>query len=144
MDITQKIRRKCSVLTGISNSEQNAPMNTPRIGIVTSPKDYRSLDQSNIKQDQQDLTVRMFSMGKTHKAIMGTAGVNVGVAAAIQGTIPNNVKRKNSNPLELRVGNPSGVMVAGAIVEKKDNQFYAKSAIMYRTFRPLMRGEVLV
>jgi len=35
-------------------------------------------------------------------------------------------------------------MVAGAIVEKKDNQFYAKSAIMYRTFRPLMRGEVLV
>ncbi len=144
MDIIQKIRRKCSVLTGISNSEQNAPMNTPRIGIVTSPKDYKSLDQSNIKQDQQDLTVRMFSMGKTHKAIMGTAGVNVGVAAAIQGTIPNNVKRKNSNPLELRVGNPSGVMVAGAIVEKKDNQFYAKSAIMYRTFRPLMRGEVLV
>ena len=54
------------------------------------------------------------------------------------------VKRKNSNPLELRVGNPSGVMVAGAIVEKRDNQFYAKSAIMYRTFRPLMRGEVLV
>ena len=144
MDIIQKIRRKCSVLTGISDSEQNAPMNTPRIGIVTSPKNYTSLDQSNIKQDQQDLTVRMFSMGKTHKAIMGTAGVNVGVAAAIQGTIPNNVKRKNSNPLELRVGNPSGVMVAGAIVEKKDNQFYAKSAIMYRTFRPLMRGEVLV
>ena len=144
MDIIQRIRRKCSVLTGISDSEKNAPMNTPRIGIVTSPKDYKSLDQSNVKQDQQDITVRMFSMGKTHKAIMGTAGVNVGVAAAIQGTIPNNIKRKNSNPLELRVGNPSGIMVAGAIVEKKDNQFYAKSAIMYRTFRPLMRGEVLV
>ena len=69
MDIIQKIRRKCSVLTGISDSEQNAPMNTPRIGIVTSPKDYRSLDQSNIKQDQQDLTVRMFSMGKHIKQL---------------------------------------------------------------------------
>ena len=131
-------------MTGLSKSEHEAPMNTPRIGIVTSPKDYISLDKSNIKGDYQDITARMFSMGKTHKAIMGTAGVNIGVAAAIEGTIPNLIKRKGSNPLELRAGNPSGVMTAGAVIEQVDGKPHAKSAIMYRTFRPLMRGEVLV
>ena len=144
MEIIQKIRRKCAFMTGLSKSEHEAPMNTPRIGIVTSPKDYISLDKSNVEGDDQDITVRMFSMGKTHKAIMGTAGVNIGVAAAIEGTIPNLIKRKDSNPLELRAGNPSGVMTAGAVIEQVDGKPHAKSAIMYRTFRPLMRGEVLV
>ena len=144
MEIIQKIRRKCAFMTGLSKSEHEAPMNTPRIGIVTSPKDYISLDKSNIKGNDQDITARMFSMGKTHKAIMGTAGVNIGVAAAIEGTIPNLIKRKGSNPLELRAGNPSGVMTAGAVIEQVDGKPHANSAIMYRTFRPLMRGEVLV
>ena len=144
MEIIQKIRRKCAYMIGLSKSENEAPMNTPRIGIITSPKDYVSLDKTEIKANDQDITARMFSMGKTHKAIMGTAGVNIGVAAAIKGTIPYNIKRKDSNPLELRAGNPSGVMTAGAIIEDDNGKPLAKSAIFYRTFRPLMRGEVLV
>jgi len=144
MNLIQKIRRKSAHIIGLSNSENEAPMNTPRIGIVTSPKDFVSLDKTKISFNDQDITTRMFSMEKTHKAIMGTAGVNIGVAAAIDGTIPNKVKRKNSNPLELRAGNPSGIMTAGAIIENKDGKPFAKSAIFFRTFRPLMRGEVLV
>ena len=144
MEIIQKVRRKCAVLCGLAKSEKEVAMNTPRIGIVTSSKDYISLDKSKIKADDQDITARMFSMGKTHKAIMGTAGVNIGVAAAIEGTIPNLIKKKDSSPLELRAGNPSGIMTAGAVIEQVNGKPYAKSAIMYRTFRPLMRGEVLV
>lgn len=144
MNLIQKIRRKCAYLIGLSKSENEAPMNTPRIGIVTTPKNYVSLDKSEINANDQDITTRMFSMGKTHKAIMGTAGVNIGVAAAIEGTIPFKIKRKDTNPLELRAGNPSGVMTAGAIIEKNNGKPFAKSAIFYRTFRPLMRGEVLV
>ena len=102
------------------------------------------MDGTKINSKDQDITTRMFSMEKTHKAIMGTAGVNIGVAAAIEGTIPNNVKRKDSDPMELRAGNPSGIMTAGAVIDSKDGKPFAKSAIFYRTFRPLMRGEVLV
>ena len=144
MNLIQKIRRKSAHIIGLSKSEDDAPMNTPRIGIVTSAKDYVSLDGTKINSKDQDITTRMFSMEKTHKAIMGTAGVNIGVAAAIEGTIPNNVKRKDSDPMELRAGNPSGIMTAGAVIENKDGKPFAKSAIFYRTFRPLMRGEVLV
>ena len=144
MEIIQKIRRKCAYMIGLSKSENEAQMNTPRIGIITSPKDYVSLDKTEIKANDQDITARMFSMGKTHKAIMGTAGVNIGVADSIEVTIPYNIKRNDSNPLELRAGNPSGVMTAGAIIEDDNGKPFAKSAIFYRTFRPLMRGEVLV
>ena len=45
--------------------------------------------------------------------------------------------------MELRAGNPSGIMTAGAVIESKNGKPFAKSAIFYRTFRPLMRGEVL-
>jgi 2-methylaconitate isomerase len=144
MEIIQKVRKKCAFMIGLSKSESDVPMNTPRIGIVSSPKDYQSLDKSTVKADTYDICTRMFSMGKTHKAIMGTAGVNIGVAAAIEGTLPYAVKRKGSNNSELRVGNPSGIITSGSVIEKKDNKIKAVSAVMYRTFRPLMVGKVLV
>ena len=144
LSLIEKIRQKSAHIIGLSKSTGDAPLGNPRIGIVTSPKDYSSLDNKKINSNDQDITTRMFSMGKTHKAIMGTAGVNIGVAAAIEGTIPNKIKRKDSNPLELRVGHPSGLTTSGAIIENKDGKPHAKSAIFFRTFRPLMRGEVLV
>ena len=144
MEIIQKVRRKCAFMIGLSKSENEVPMNTPRIGIVSSPKDYKSLDKSQIAADSHDICTRMFSMGKTHKAIMGTACVNIGVAAAIEGTLPSQVKRKGANDLELRVGNPSGIIVAGSVIEQQEGKVEAVSAVMYRTFRPLMIGKVLV
>jgi len=144
MEIIQKIRRKTAFLVGLSKSENEAPMNTPRIGIVSAPKNYQSLDKSIINADSYDICTRMFSMGKTHKAIMGTACVNIGVAAAIDGTLPNLVKRKGSSDLELRVGNPSGIIVAGSVIDQKNGKVEAVSAVMYRTFRPLMVGKVLI
>lgn len=144
VEIIQTVRRKCAFMIGLSKSENDAPMNTPRIGIVSEPKDYHSLDKSLVKAESYDICTRMFSMGKTHKAIMGTAGVNIGVAAAIPGTIPFQVKRKGANDLELRIGNPSGIIVAGSVIEPKGESFEAVSAVMYRTFRPLMIGKVLV
>ena len=144
LSLIEKVRQKSAHIIGLSKSLGDAPLGNPRIGIVTSPKDYSSLGNKKINSNDQDITTRMFSMGKTHKAIMGTAGVNIGVAAAIEGTIPNKIKRKDSNSLELRVGHPSGLTTSGAIIETKDGKPHAKSAIFFRTFRPLMRGEVLV
>ena len=144
MELIQKIRRKCAFMIGLSKSEKEAPMNTPRIGIVSKPKDYTSLDKSKVSAGDHDICTRMFSMGKTHKAIMGTACVNIGVAAAIKGTIPFQVKREGANDLELRVGNPSGIIVAGSVIKQDNETVEAVSAVMYRTFRPLMIGKVLV
>ena len=142
MKIVQAIRNKAAVMIGLAKNENEVPLGTPRIGIVSEPRDYVALDKSKISKDSYDICTRMFSMGKAHKAIMGTAGVNIGVACAIEGTLPFLVKRKDSNLLETKVGNPSGIITAGAVVDKQDNFFNAKSAVMYRTARPLMTGKV--
>jgi 2-methylaconitate cis-trans-isomerase PrpF len=142
MKIVQAIRNKAAVMIGLAKNENEVPLGTPRIGIVSEPRDYVALDKSKISKDSYDICTRMFSMGKAHKAIMGTAGVNIGVACAIEGTLPFLVKRKDSNVLETKVGNPSGIITAGAVVDKQDNLFSAKSAVMYRTARPLMTGKV--
>jgi 2-methylaconitate cis-trans-isomerase PrpF len=142
MKIVQAIRNKAAVMIGLAKNENEVPLGTPRIGIVSEPRDYVALDKSKISKDSYDICTRMFSMGKAHKAIMGTAGVNIGVACAIEGTLPFLVKRKFSNVLETKVGNPSGIITAGAVVDKQDNLFNAKSAVMYRTARPLMTGKV--
>ena len=142
MKIVQTIRNKAAVMIGLAKNENEVPLGTPRIGIVSEPRDYVALDKSKISKDSYDICTRMFSMGKAHKAIMGTAGVNIGVACAIEGTLPFLVKRKDSNLLETKVGNPSGIITAGAVVDKQDNLFNAKSAVMYRTARPLMTGKV--
>jgi 2-methylaconitate cis-trans-isomerase PrpF len=136
----EKVRKKAAVMIGLAKDEASVALGNPRIGIVSEPRDYTALDQSKISKDSYDICTRMFSMGKAHKAIMGTAGVNIGVACAIDGTIPNLVKRKGSNVLETRVGNPSGIITSGAVIENSD----AKSAVMYRTARPLMVGKVFI
>ncbi len=60
-----------------------------------------------------DLVVRALSMGKLHHAMMGTAAVAIGTAAAIPGTLVNQaaggVKRK-----AVRFGHPSGTLRVGA------------------------------
>ncbi len=131
MKIVQAIRNKAAVMIGLAKNENEVPLGTPRIGIVSEPRDYVALDKSKISKDSHDICTRMFSMGKAHKAIMGTAGVNIGVACAIEGTLPFLVKTKDSNVLETKVGNPSGIITAGAVVDKQDNLFNAKSAVMY-------------
>ena len=142
--LIEKIRCKAAVMINLAKSENEVPLGTPRIGIVSEPRDFQALDKSTIRKEDYDICTRMFSMGKAHKAIMGTAGVNIGVACAIQGTLPFLVKNKNANPLETKVANPSGIITSGAVVEKTENKFDAKSAVMYRTARPLMVGKVFI
>jgi 2-methylaconitate cis-trans-isomerase PrpF len=88
----------------------------------------------------------MISMERTHKAIPGTGGLNLGVAAKITGTLPNRLARPATATTtgEVRVGNPSGLVSVGAEVGQSGNGWHAKSAVLFRTARRLMQGEVAV
>ena len=92
--LIEKIRCKAAVMINLATSENEVPLGTPRIGIVSEPRNFQALDKSTIQKEDYDICTRMFSMGKAHKAIMGTAGVNIGVACAIEGTLPFLVKKK--------------------------------------------------
>jgi hypothetical protein len=62
---------------------------TPKIAFVAQPKDYISSSGKAVKASDVDLLVRALSMGKLHHAMMGTAAVAIGTAAAVSGTLVN-------------------------------------------------------
>jgi 2-methylaconitate cis-trans-isomerase PrpF len=86
----------------------------------------------------------MLSMERAHRAIMGTGALNIGVASRIEGTIPHALTRRTGPPDETRVGNPSGLVSVGAEVRRAGNGWAVDSAVLFRTARRLMQGEVAV
>ncbi len=87
--------------------------------------------------------MRALSMGKLHHAMMGTAAVAIGTAAAIPGTLVNlaagGVKRK-----AVRFGHPSGTLRVGAEAALVAGEWKVTKAIMSRSARVLMEGWVRV
>ena len=53
-------------------------------------------------------------MERAHRAIPGTAGLCVGVAVRIEGSLLHTLSRQPNAAGEVRVGNPSGVIAVGA------------------------------
>jgi hypothetical protein len=83
-------------------------------------------------------------MERAHRAIMGTGALNIGVASRIDGTIPHALTRRAGPPDETRVGNPSGLVSVGAEVGQRGGTWAVESAVLFRTARRLMQGEVAV
>ena len=90
-----------------------------------------------------DLLVRALSMGKLHHAMMGTAAVAIGTAAAIPGTLVN-LAAGGTEREAVRFGHPSGTLRVGAAATQVNGQWTVTKAIMSRSARVLMEGVVRV
>ncbi|NKF22783.1 2-methylaconitate cis-trans isomerase PrpF [Solimonas marina] len=116
---------------------------TPKVAFVAPPKDYVASSGKAIKADDIDLNVRALSMGKLHHAMMGTAAVAIGTAAAIPGTLVN-LAAGGGEREAVRFGHPSGSLRVGAAAALENGQWVVKKAIMSRSARVLMEGWVRV
>ena len=116
---------------------------TPKIAFVAPPTDYVSSSGKQIKADEIDLLVRALSMGKLHHAMMGTAAVAIGTAAAIPGTLVNLAAGGEAREA-VRFGHPSGTLRVGAAAKQVNGQWTVTKAIMSRSARILMEGWVRV
>jgi 2-methylaconitate cis-trans-isomerase PrpF len=87
--------------------------------------------------------VRALSMGKLHHAMMGTAAVAIGTAAAISGTLVN-LAAGGIERNAVRFGHPSGTLRVGAEASQVNGEWTVKKAIMSRSARVLMEGFVRV
>lgn len=139
-----RIRRTGGVRMGIALSPEQVGLQTPRIAMVAKPHDFRSLDGETVKGGDFDIATRMISMGRVHRAIPGTGGLNLGVATQVPGSLPNRLSRPANAAGEVRVANPSGLVSVGAVVRNADGRWTADSAVLFRTARRLMQGEVAV
>ncbi|CAB1222863.1 2-methylaconitate cis-trans isomerase PrpF [Acinetobacter bouvetii] len=124
-------------------AEAEKRQHTPKIAFVSKPKSYTSSSGKDIQTDDVDLLVRALSMGKLHHAMMGTAAVAIGTAAAIPGTLVN-LAAGGGVREAVRFGHPSGTLRVGAQAVQENGQWVVKKAVMSRSARVLMEGWVRI
>ncbi len=117
---------------------------TPKIAFVAKPVDYVSSSGKRVAAGDIDLLVRALSMGKLHHAMMGTAAVAIGTAAAIPGTLVHRAAGGGSALAAVRFGHPSGTLCVGAEATQVDGMWRVAKARMSRSARVLMEGHVFV
>ena len=123
--------------------EAAARQHTPKVAFVAAPQDYVSSSGKPVAAADVDLLVRALSMGKLHHAMMGTAAVAIGTAAAIPGTLVNLAAGGNEREA-VRFGHPSGTLRVGAQAKLENGEWKVTKAIMSRSARVIMEGFVRV
>jgi probable AcnD-accessory protein PrpF len=124
-------------------AEAATRQHTPKIAFVAPPQDYQASSGKTVTAKDADLLVRALSMGKLHHAMMGTAAVAIGTAAAVPGTLVN-LAAGGGDRTSVRFGHPSGTLRVGAEAAQVNGEWQVKKAIMSRSARILMEGWVRV
>jgi probable AcnD-accessory protein PrpF len=141
----EKIRVAGALRMGLIKTPEEATkrQHTPKVAFVAKPRDYLAASGKPVAADDIDLNVRALSMGKLHHAMMGTAAVAIGTAAAIPGTLVN-LAAGGGTRRAVRFGHPSGTLRVGAEAKLVDGEWIVTKAIMSRSARVLMNGWVHV
>ena len=141
----EKIRAYGAVRMGLISKLEDAAtrQHTPKVAFVAPAQDYVSSSGKAIPASAIDLHARALSMGKLHHAMMGTAAVAIGTAAAIPGTLVNRAAGGGEREA-VTFGHPSGTLRVGAQAALVDGQWTVSKAIMSRSARVLMEGKVRV
>jgi probable AcnD-accessory protein PrpF len=116
---------------------------TPKVAFVAPPAGYVASSGKRVEAEDIDLLVRALSMGKLHHAMMGTAAVAIGTAAAIPGTLVSLAAGGRAHEA-VRFGHPSGVLRVGAEARQEGGDWVVTKAVMSRSSRVLMEGWVRV
>lgn len=145
LETFETIRAHGAVRMGLISdiSEAAGRQHTPKVAFVAPPSDYVSSSGKSIAAGEIDLQVRALSMGKLHHAMMGTAAVAIGTAAAIPGTLVN-LAAGGGERSAVRFGHPSGTLRVGAEAACENGEWTATKAVMSRSARVLMEGWVRV
>ncbi len=141
----ERIRGHGALRMGLVRSlqEMASRQHTPKLAFVAPPADYVASSGKAVRAADVDLLVRAMSMGKLHHAMMGTAAVAIGTAAAIPGTLVN-LAAGGGERSWVRFGHPSGSLRVGAEAALRDGQWQVTKALMSRSARVLMEGWVRV
>jgi probable AcnD-accessory protein PrpF len=141
----ETIRAHGAIRMGLIKTIEEAAkrQHTPKIAFVAPPASYVASSGKRVEASEIDLLVRALSMGKLHHAMMGTAAVAIGTAAAIPGTLVN-AAAGGGERNTVRFGHPSGTLRVGAEARQIDGEWTVTKAIMSRSARVLMEGWVRV
>jgi 2-methylaconitate cis-trans-isomerase PrpF len=145
LNLFETIRAHGAVRMGLIQHIDEAAkrQHTPKVAFVAKPAEYVSSSGKRIAATDVDVLVRAMSMGKLHHAMMGTAAVAIGTAAAVPGTLVN-LAAGGGERTAVRFGHPSGTLRVGAEARQVNGKWTVTKAIMSRSARVLMEGWVRV
>ncbi len=141
----ETIRARGALRMGLIKSLEEAAgrQHTPKVAFIAPPGEYVSSSGKKVAVTDIDLQVRALSMGKLHHAMMGTAAVAIGTAAAVPGTLVN-LAAGDGGRSAVRFGHPSGTLRVGAEARLVNGEWVVTQASMSRSARVLMEGWVRV
>lgn len=143
-DHLEAIRLAASVRMGIAESAEAATRipSIPKVGMVSPPAATKTLSGETLDPDAIDVLVRMVSVGQAHRAVPLTAALCIATAARIAGSTVHRATREEARRADhIRIAHPSGLTIVGASV-RRNGDWIAESASVYRTARRLMEGTV--
>lgn len=148
MNIINGIRNQVTVDVGMAKDIQDAKYNSsaiPKIGYVTSPKDYTTTSNVSIKKEEYDILSRAVSMERVHRTYPGSGLMSLAAASFIEGTFPNQVIPNVSAVIErgvIRIGHPDGIAEIRCKLteDHQDVEFVGFD----RTARRIIKGELFV
>jgi probable AcnD-accessory protein PrpF len=141
----EKIRVAGALRMGLIKTPEEAAtrQHTPKVAFVAPPVDHVASSGKKISASEIDLLVRALSMGKLHHAMMGTAAVAIGTAAAIPGTLVNLAAGGGERNV-VTFGHPSGTLKVGAAASENGGDWKVEKVTMSRSARVLMEGWVRI
>jgi 2-methylaconitate cis-trans-isomerase PrpF len=141
----EAIRRAAGVRMGLGATPEAVPQAVPKIVVVGDPQGFTDIQGERVEVGSIDICARALSMGRVHRALPLTLSMCVATACRIDGTVPAlKLKTVPDAMADIRIGNPSGVITAGADVVREGNGWGVERCRVIRTQRRLMEGCVLV
>ena len=136
----EAIRRAGAETMGLPPETESVP----KVGFVAPRAEAMTLSGTRLAADAADLSARVISMGRPHRALPLTAAMALAVAARIPGSIAAEATgTDNSGAAFVRLGHPSGVAEVAVDFAAADPPRIDRVTVI-RTARRLMEGRVLV
>lgn len=146
-DLLEKIRGTACCRMGfakdLEDAENNSPA-VPKVGFVTVPKSYRDISGKEVKAEDMDVCARVISVFKCHKACPLTSASAISVAAAMKGSVVEQVLRPMEQVRQVRIGHPSGIMTMVPELTEEQGKRKLPSVGVQRTARRIMEGTLYI
>lgn len=147
-DKLEAIRGAACVKMGFAKDLKDATENSPavpKVGFVAAPVDFIDISGKAVEAGDMDICARVISVFKCHKACPLTSASAISVAAAIPGTLVNELAQSGAEA--VRIGHPSGVMTMFPYLDdtrKPLNEIQVSGVAVQRTARRIMDGTVYI
>ena len=146
--VLEKIRGAAAVKMGFAKDLEDATANSPavpKVGFFAAPVAFRDLEGEAVNAEDMDLSARVISVFKCHKACPLTSASSISVAAKLEGTVITKALGVVSpDTASVRIGHPSGVMTMYPNMTISGEQVDISGVAVQRSARRIMDGTIYI